>query len=282
MSRSAAATASPLLDDPRTKALLACVKELCDTAGRPVSVQEYSKHRKASDPNLAAVTTVYRLFPGGWSEVLDHAGVCENDAEKRKRTSTTDMVAALVYVAQTLSVDVLSSHAYDEFRARSQKKLPSSSVIRKWLHSWEEAVQAAGLEAPRRSGTRRVSPTAVIETLRLAVRDLGEAMTPVDYEEWCLERSADGEDPPRLAQVLQAFPSFELAVRSADVERSDDLHPHALWTSDEARRIARNCVAFLRRPLDEAGYEEIRSKASKPMPSWKTLSQLLEDEQDLI
>ncbi|WP_217924735.1 hypothetical protein [Miltoncostaea oceani] len=208
--------------------------------------------------------------------MLERAGLGAESDEGSRRTSEASLLEALRTVASALSTEVLSSHAYDEYRARCGLSLPSSSVIRKWLDSWEQAVIKAGLQAPRRSGVRRPSAALVIESVRAAIRAHGSAITPAQYEDWCLECTANGEDPPRLSSVLQVFPSFEIAVRSADIERSDDLHPHSLWTADEARRISRLSEMIVGAPLTEESYELLRARATRPMPTWRTMRQLLD------
>lgn len=254
-------------------AVIGAVRTLRGPDGRRVSVADYRRHREHHRA-LPAITTVYRIF-GSWDEVIAAAAKPVGGLTRR-RSSEPELVGALGLVAKALGVQVLSSHAYDGYRAcHPELDLPSSSVIRKWMHSWEEAVERAGLQSPRRSGVRRVPMPEIIEAIRAAIEDVGPTLDTQSYEDWCLERVADGDDPPRLVHILQSYPSFEVAVRAADVERSDDLHPHALWTADEARRIRTNVETITGRRLAREDYEALRARARRPMPTWDTLQRLL-------
>lgn len=265
-----------LPEDPRVPAVVAAVKKLSGRSRRHVSVQDYNAYARLH-PELPAMNTVYRIF-GKWPHVLEAAGL--EQTESRTRAPKEELVADLRFAAEQLGVTVLSTHAYDEFRRHTRRRLYSSSVIRKWFTTWELAVQAAGLGAPKRSAVRRVPPSLVLSALQQAVRDLGDDLTPQGYDAWAAAQAqgqGTGErEVPRLAQVMMTFPTWEQALRSAEVERADDLHPHALWTAEEADRIVQSAERVLKRPLDEAGYERLRSQSRRPLPSWTTLQELLE------
>lgn len=256
-------------------AVVNAVREMAAIDHERVTIKDYRSYRERHAPSLPAVTTIYRVL-GSWETVLAVSSIVAVANPQRRRSSERELIGALQRVAASLGIDVLSSHAYDGYRtSHPELALPSSSVIRKWLHSWEEAVERAGLESPRRSGVRRIPMEEIIASMRVALQDVGPTLDAQSYEDWCQERIADGDDPPRLVHVLQNYPTFEVALRAADVERSDDLHPHALWTTDEARRIRRNVEIITRRRLTRDDYELLRSRATRPMPTWATLERLL-------
>lgn len=272
----ARAGSTGLPDDPRVPVIIAAVKKLSGRRRRHVSVQDYNSHAR-QHPDLPAMNTVYRLF-GKWPNVLEAAGI--EETESRTRAPKEELIADLRFVAEQLGVQVLSTHAYDEFRRHTKRKLYSSSVIRKWFTTWELAVQAAGLGAPKRSMVRRVAPSLVLAALQQAVRDLGDDLTPQGYDAWAQAQIA-AEAPrereiPRLAQVMMTYPTWEQALRSAEVERSDDVHPQALWTAEEGQRILQSAERVLGGEVTEAAYERLRSRARRPLPSWTTLQELLE------
>ncbi len=258
--------------DPMRNKVLSVVRKLAKENTTNLSVQQYMEWRKEKDPTLPALTTVYRMF-NSWGDLLAEAGISQPD-EERKRTSDQELVAALQAVAVALGVKVLSSHMYDEQRRRMEQKLPSSSVIRKWLGPWEIAVQRADLEAPKRATPRKVTTAEVLHSLRVATRRSREALTPQIYAK--LMSDADEEEEwPDLMQIMSLFPSWETALRAADIEIADDLHPHALWTVEEARRTLNLVAQLLNGPVDGGLYEDIRKRAKRPMPTWETICELL-------
>lgn len=262
--------------DPRVPVIITAVKKLAGRNKRHVSVQDYNNHAR-QHPELPAMNTVYRIF-GKWGHVLEAAGI--EETESRSRAPREALIADLRFAAGELGVEVLSTHAYDEFRRHTRRKLYSSSVIRKWFTTWELAVQAAGLGAPKRSMVRRVPPALVLAALQQAVRDLGDDLTPQGYDAWAqsqIQSAAPGErEIPRLAQVMMTFPTWEQALRSAEVERSDDVHPQALWTAEEAQRIVQSAELLIKDELTEVTYERLRAQSSRPLPSWTTVQELLE------
>lgn len=267
------AAARKLPDDPRVPAIIAAVKRLSGPKKRHVSVQDYNSYAR-EHPDLPAMNTVYRIF-GKWPNVLEAAGI--EETESRSRAPKEALIADLRFAAEQLGVEVLSTHAYDEFRRHTRRQLYSSSVIRKWFTTWEHAVQAAGLGAPKRSMIRRVPAALVLSALQQAVRDLGDDITPQAYDAWATSQAQAGSDReiPRLAQVMMTFPTWEQALRSAEVERSDDLHPHALWTAEEAQRIRESAERVIGGELTEELYERLRAQSRRPLPSWTTLQELL-------
>lgn len=266
-------------NDPRIPETLRHIRLLARRqSGRP-TVQDYLAYRAKHAPQLPSTSTLYRLFDG-WQEALAAAGVSESGTQELSRTPDEELINALKEAAKALGVTELSSHAYDDYRRqvmqKEGRKLPSSSVIRKWLGHWATAVKKAGLESPERTTPRRATIDEVIEALRSAKQHLTGMMSPRAYNDF---RSSlpdeEREKFPEISQIVTIFPDWEAALRAADVEQSDSLHPTALWTAEEARRIARQAEKILGRPLDEEGYERIRASARKPMPEWHVMHDLL-------
>jgi len=259
-------------DDPRVQAVIAALRDLSKSLGRTVSVADYIQHRQDNAPELPSVTTVYRLCRS-WGELMAMAGL-DVEEEPVKRTSQDDLVAALKKAAEDLKVDVLSSRTYDDYRLRSGEQLPSSSVIRKWLGSWEQAVIKAGLSAPQRAQVVRLQPAEAITAVQRACRLLGTREPEIsDYDR--AVREFPDEDLPSVQQILAVFPSWEAVVGAAEIDTSDEIHPQELWTVEEARRIVRRVERIVRKPLTEETYEAVRARAAQPMPSWKAAQELL-------
>jgi hypothetical protein len=261
--------------DPRVPEIVKHLRILARRHNRRLVVQDYLEYRAKYAPHLPALTTVYRLL-GSWPEALAAAGVEQTDKAELSRTSDESLVAALKEAAEALDIQVLSSHAYDEYRKSNAPHLPSSSVIRKWLGRWAEAVKLAGLETTERSAPRKPTLAEIIEALRLAKSRVDGMLTPRTYSEF---HSALPEEErkhwPDVTHVLTQFPNWETALRNADVEQSDELHPQALWTAEEARRIMQQVERVLGHTPDEREYGLLRQRARKPMPAWDVLMWLL-------
>lgn len=273
-------TTTPEPDD-RIELVLGVVRQLDAEHDRPITVHDYIHFRKtrtADRGELPAITTVYRIFKG-WKQVLILAGV-HTEGEQHKRISEQEMIDAMGAAATSLGTSVLSSHAYDEFRERNGAQMPSSSVIRKRLGPWEQAVQRAGLEAPTRGTAPRLTPETCLRSLEYAARSISGPLTEEAYEHFVTEQAQAGL--PRSAQIVGVFSSWEAAVASADIDRSDDLHPETLWTVDEARRMLRTAARMLGDELSPESYEQLRAHARRPMPSWPTVAQLLDGELETV
>jgi hypothetical protein len=261
--------------DPRVAETIKHLKIIARRHNRRLVVQDYLEYRARHAPELPALTTVYRLF-SSWPEALAAAGVDRERQTELSRTSDEALIAALKKAAEGLGVTVLSSHAYDDYRRSNDPELPSSSVIRKWLGRWAQAVKQAGLETTERQAPHRPTMAEVIEAIRKAKDEVGGRLTPRAYSEYHAALPAAERDTfPDISQILHQFPNWEAALRAADVEQSDTLHAHGLWSADEARRISQQVERVLGRPLDEAGYSEIRRRSRRPMPSWQVLNDLL-------
>lgn len=266
-------------NDPRIPETLKHLRILARRHSRRIVIQDYLTYRAKHAPHLPSPSTLYRLF-GSWKEALAEAGVNGDSSGELSRMPDEVLIAALKEAAEALGTKTLSSHSYDAYRRRVKsnegRDLPSSSVIRKWLGPWGKAVKRAGLETTERAAPRRATMDEVIEALRKAKKNIEGMMTPRAYNEF--RESLDNEQReefPDVGQVMQHFPNWETALRAADVEQSDALHPTGLWTAEEARRIARQVEKFTGAKLTRKSYEEVRAKARKPMPEWAVLRDLL-------
>jgi len=265
----------PSSNDPRIPEVKKHLRILASRHNRRIVVQDYLEYRAKYAPRLPAMTTVYRLFRS-WPEALAAAGVDGGGQQELSRTSDEALIAALKQAANALNVTVLSSHAYDEYRKTQAPDLPSSSVIRKWLGYWADAVKRAGLETTERATPRRPSMGEVIEALREAKKNVKGMLTPRAYSEYHASLPEPERDRfPDLTHVLSQFPNWEAALRAADVEQSDTLHPIGLWTAEEARRIYHQVERVVGEMPDQRSYERICANTRKPMPSWKVLNELL-------
>jgi hypothetical protein len=268
-------SASPRRNDPRVPEILKHLRILARRHNRRLVVQDYLEYRAKYAPHLPALTTVYRLL-GSWPEALAAAGVEQAEKTELSRTSDEALIAALKEAAEALDVKVLSSHAYDEYRKTQAPHLPSSSVIRKWLGRWAQAVKLAGLETTERSTPRRPTMAEIIDALRQAKSEVPGMLTLRAYSEYHAALPQEEKDMfPDVTHILSQFPNWDSALRAADVEQSDALHPEGLWTAEEARRIAQQVERLTGRQLDEEGYAKVHQKATKPMPSWRVLQELL-------
>lgn len=265
-------TARP--DDPRYELIRHHLSRLSTRyEGRRLVVNDYLDYRRDEAPELPALTTVYRLF-GSWPDALSAAGVEQETAAEVFRTPDDKLIAALNQAARELGVDVLSTHAYDAYRISRARHLPSSSVIRKWLGRWEQAVVKAGLTPPARSGPRKPTFSEITDALRRAKERTPGVLSAARYAE--VMQAYPMEAWPEVEQILAAFPTWETALRAADVEQADVLHPDSIWTTEEARRIMTLVERVLRTDTVTCEqYEEVRAQSQRPMPSWEVIVDLL-------
>lgn len=268
--------------DPRIKETLKHLKKLAGRRSKPLSVQEYLEYRHTHAPHLPSLTTIYRLFRS-WSRALELAGVEHGEKSALSRTEDTVLIAALQECAKDLDIKVLSSHLYDDWREKNKKKWekageeirPSSSVIRKWLGRWAIAVEKAGLQTSERAVPRRPSVAEIIEALRTAKENVDGLLTQQAYSRFYAELDEEERKRwPDVLQILNQFPNWEAALRQADVQQADVLHPEALWTSEEARRIY-EIVVKLKGEFSEESYAEVVAVAKKPLPAYDIVAELL-------
>lgn len=265
-------------DDPRAVEAIAHIKKLGKQLKRPPSVADFQEYRDKQAPTLVSLTTIYRLF-GKWHRLLAAADLGHSDRHT-SRTPDDRLVAALKQAADELSVDVLSSHMYDTYRAEKAPELPSSSVIRKWLGPWADAVEKAGLQTSNRTLPRRPSKKDVLVAICNAKREVDGMLDMKAYSQWYSALSEERQETtPDVLSILHHYPTWDAALREADVEQSDALHPTALWAADEARKIytdmQRVAESLYHGALDEEIYNELCHQSRKPLPTWDVLVYLL-------
>jgi hypothetical protein len=261
--------------DPRIPDIIKHLRLLARRHDRRLVVSDYQAYRAKHAPQLPATTTLYRLL-GSWDDALLAAGVDQGEDVDLSRTSDEALIAALKEAAESLGVDVLSSHAYDEYRKSQASHLPSSSVIRKWLGRWGEAVKKAGLETTERSSPRKPSLAEIIDALRRAKHEVSGMLTVGAYSKFYNSLpEEEAKSWPDVTNILAHFPNWDTALRNADVEQSDELHPFALWSAEEARRIMQQVERLVSHNPTKAEYERLRGKATKPWPDWDVMQDLL-------
>lgn len=287
----------PRPNDPRIAEVIKHLKILHKRQGRRLVVNDYLEYRNKSAAHLPSTTTLYRLF-GSWPDALAAAGV-DQTGEKAElsRTRDEDLDASLLYVAKALDTDVLSTHAYDRYREEHPdaritsesgelKPLCSSSLIRKWRENWANAVAHVGLKTTNRAAPRKPQGHEIIAALRRAKGEIEGLLTPHSYTSLVASYPEDDRDQwPSTQHILAHFANWEAALRAADVDQSDAVHPRALWTAEEARRIYTQCGRLLRAQgltLNERTYETLRSRAQRPMPTWTVVRELLSDSDDAL
>lgn len=280
------------------------VKILARLKGGKVSVSDYLAYRRScTTVNLPSGTTLYRLF-GSFPDLLDAAGINAGEKATTNRMREEDMIADLQYVAKKLDLEMLSTHAYDRFRKpnpapdapvsarpvldkagkkKGESPLSSSSVIRKHLGRWGIAVSKAGLKSSERTTAPKPTEVESIDALRQAKARSEGRLTPTAYNEF-RDSLPDDERTrfPTAMEILDHFPTWVAALKVADVEQSDAIHPHALYTAEEVRRIVRQCEQVLRKTMDQPdyqleqeGYEMIQARAQRPMPAWDVVLTLM-------
>lgn len=279
-------------NDPRIAEIVKHLKILAKRHNRRLVTADYLAYRDNHAKSLPAMTTLYRLF-GSFPEALAAAGVDQAEKVELGRTADEDLDNCILFVAKELDTDTLSSHAYDRYRDEHPDAtitsvtgdpmlLKSSSVIRKWRNNWSEAVARVGLKTTSRAAPRKIGGAEIIDALRRAKGEIEGLLTPHAYTSLVASYPEDQRDQwPSTQDILKQFPNWEAALRAADVEQSDALHPKALWSAEEARRIWTQCKKLAERslgqPLTEDLYERMRAGAKRPMPTWQVMRDLLSD-----
>jgi hypothetical protein len=273
--------------------------------GAKVSVNDYSQYRKRVAPviklpsgkttNLPSGTTLYRMF-GSFPQLLEAAGVTQGEKTTSPRKRREDMIADLQYVAKKLKLDTLSTHAYDRFREEhktrpgkdengknAQVALSSSSVIRKWLGRWGMAVAQAGLKSSERTSTPKPTEVEAIDALRRAKEHCGGRLTQAAYSEFLNSLTEEERERfPTAMEIMDYFPTWQAALKVADVEQAEAIHETALYSASEIRRIVRDCETFLKAfysdptyQLDQPGYAIILDQSKRPMPPWDVVVDMM-------
>jgi hypothetical protein len=280
------------------------IRILARRLGRPPTFADYLVYRQTTNANLPAGTTLFRLF-GKFTTLRDLAGVSNLGPAAAPQMSNDEMLEDLRYVASQLGTDTLSTHAYDRFRKPDdtrpdfvakrplldgegnvvgEKELCSSSVMRKRFGYWSAATAAAGLRSSERTLPPRPTAVDAVEALRLAKEQVAGRLSPQAYSEWWSSLAGEHERNklPTPQEILEFFPSWEIALKVADIEQRDAFHPKALYKASEVRRIVRRCEELMRargKPADYEltpdDYEWIRARSRKPLPEWSVIQELL-------
>lgn len=267
--------------DPRVIEVRKHLLKLSKKLTRPIAENDYLDYRSKHANHLPSIATVSSLF-GSWDEALIAAGLDPNkSSEDLDRLTDEELIQAIHDASEGLGC-VPSTHAYDRWRGeyiasgerwRSRENPPSSSVIRKWLGFWDDALERAGLESKRRPARRRASTAEIIAALDRAKKQVDGMLSINAYEDLAATRA--GEGLPSVEDILVCFSDWDMALRTADVEQSDSLHPQGLWTAEECRRIAKQAEVVLGEPLTRQNYRIIVKKSNTPKPSWPVLQELL-------
>jgi hypothetical protein len=236
---------------------------------------------------LASVATIYRWFkdePHPWLAFLEACHLNEQNPERTNKCGERELLRHLQTAAQVnqdqTGNKVLSTHSYDRVRAANPDlRLRSSSAIRKHLGPWPVACARAGVQSPDQRGPRRFTPAECIATVQRAKADAIGELTMQGYATFVSGLAELGEVLPELAQLIDEFGSWEAALRFADVEQSNVIHPETLWEASEAREIAAQARIVLPRhygrEFDKEGYEFLCTQIGRPLPDWETLTWLL-------
>lgn len=260
--------------DPRVKEIKKHLKILSRRHEGAISTKDYLEYRSKHAPSLPSTATLYRLF-GSWNNALVESNI--NEQKELSRFSDESLIESLQKAAKDLDVEIMSTHTYDKWRSEQPEPLPpSSSVIRKWMKTWANAVERAGLKSTDRSVSRSPSVSEVIEAIRNAKSNttgMLDQQKYIDYLETL--KNPEKDKYPDMIGILKVFPSWELALRAADVEQADVIHPTGMWTADEVRKIVKKSEMVLGEPLNENNYKKITSASRTPKPSWKVIKDLL-------
>lgn len=284
--------------DGQRQLVLEHIAALYEELERRPSVQDYNDYRKKvnkerakrGEAPLPSMSAVYRMF-GKWPQALAAAGIDESERVGAARASDEELIHDLKYVANATGGTALSTHMYDNFRRThppivcgitgKKRKLFSSSVIRKWLGDWPEAVAKAGLTTSGRVVQRRLSQSDIRRALQMAKRDCGDMLTQRTYSIWYSNLSEEERQSiPDTQQILNPhYPSWEAALADADVDQTDLVHPSG-WTSEEARRISKQVrqltvKVYKEERWDEKTYEFFRARSRRPWPEWSVITWLL-------
>lgn len=283
-------------NEQRKKDTIHHVKILARHKGGKISVSDYLAYRhQHPSADLPSGTTLYRMF-GKFSNLLKESGIDGSTQASSPRKRNEDMIADLQYVASELNLTTLSTHAYDRFREehlmrpsidenrqKIETKLSSSSVIRKWLGRWAVAVAQAGLKSSDRTQVPKATEVEAIDALRQAKDSCGGRLTAIAYGEFCSKLPLEQKSKfPSAGDILDYFPSWEAALKVADIEQGDAIHERALYTATEIRRLVRQCETFLRRhykdpsyQLEAKGYKYLCSRSERPLPDWDVIVEMM-------
>src|SRR5581483_66205 len=222
--------------------------------GRRPNVADYNQHRirenkkrgRTGGQQIPSMSAVYRMFDK-WPLALAAAGIVEPVAQA-VRASDAELLHDLRYVAAALGTDELSTSRYDAYRKTHtsivcgitgrQRRLYSSSVIRKWLHDWPDAVARAGL---RTTGKQQRRPPRDAEVLDW-VRRAHLAGFSIDPGGWLAFLEAlepeERKHAPEPNTVIDRFLTWDNARRAIGDDSDTIVYPH--WFRSEIEYLIRS------------------------------------------
>ena len=137
---------------------------------------------------------------------------------KNPRVSDDVLIEALQTAARDLGTKKLSSDTYDLWRKNNSPQSPSSSVIRKWLGPWAQAVARAGLTTTRRmtwQGAPRTNKE-LLQGLKVAARFYrSKTLSASQYNHFCQENL---NQYPLSGSFAHRFSSWTEALRQAGLQ----------------------------------------------------------------
>lgn len=170
----------------------------------------------------------------------------------------------------------LSSSAYAEWRVSVDKRVPSTSTIRRVFGDWKTALDVAGLEdriaarGPRSEDARNstVSKQEAIEALQRAAEALGSSFTSAEYKAW------SGPDDPAVSTISRKW-GWSDTLEEAGVSPSKSY--------DHSEDDAIQAVIDIRQSTDEwPSADDYREHKEPEHPAVQTIYDLFDGWPDLI
>jgi hypothetical protein len=292
--------------------LLAFIRGVAERCGRVPTVSDYNDGRR----ELAAaggdgwvppsMSAVYRMF-GKWPQALAATGIVQPDTTASTRASDEELIHDLRHVAAALGSEQISTQLYDRYRRThpepivcaitgKTRQLFSSSVIRKWLGDWPEAVGRAGLATTGRITEKRVDQEQRLLTwIRRAHEDGYTIDGPGWSRFWHDLDQQEQQEAPTAAEIERQFGSWAEARHQAQVDpgsRPDEmLDPVGKWLRSDVEVLLRRLLetvygvantyerpearAVLERGLSQDQYERLFvAKTDRPMPPWSAVAKV--------
>jgi len=173
--------------------LLADIRAVANVVDRTPSIQDYRTHGTHS------VMTFFRRF-GSWQEAVDRAGFEPRD--QKTELTTEELIDALHALATELGESPTTTQMNDHGRYWSK-------VYRDRFGSWDDALDAAGLDPIDLGANRRVSDDKLLAALERLAEKQGDTPTMADM-------AAKGGYSPTTYQ--RHFGSWNAALDAADLD----------------------------------------------------------------
>lgn len=127
--------------------LVEAARELGEELGRSPTTREAE-----ADDRFPSLGTIYTYAEGGWSGVLEDAGLERTQVREYGNEEEPQMCEDLTAVFERVDTPYLTHRQYDNFG-----KYPTS-VVKEQFGSWKAACDAAGLSAGQKHGTANDGP----------------------------------------------------------------------------------------------------------------------------